>query len=191
MSRLPADPYTAVIRAFTRAGIRYVVIGMSGINYYAHGPSEAFATMDYDVFLEPTLQNVRKAVRALERLGCSLGTTQGALKRTTLGGVVRRRQTLIATTSDGCMVELLLAVSGYAFGELAKDAVTIVVHGTPIRVGRLTKLLQSKRIADRPKDRQFLRRYRMLLDEAAAHARVRRGKQSTDSAKPIRKDRDR
>jgi len=25
------------------------VIGMSGINYYAHGPSEAFATMDYDL----------------------------------------------------------------------------------------------------------------------------------------------
>ena len=159
------DPYQAVIRALNRVGVRYIVVGMAGINYYARRPAEAFATMDYDLFLEPTLKNVRKALGQLERLGFSMGTTRGALKPRELEAVVRERRTLIATTSDGLTVELLLAVSGFTFSELAQDAATVTVRGTPITVGRLTKLLKSKQVANRPKDRQFLRRYKVMLDE--------------------------
>lgn len=165
MSRRLLDPYQAVTRALNRVGVRYVVVGMAGINYYARRPSEAFATMDYDLFLEPTLSNVEKALRQLGRLGFSIGTARGALKAGELRAMVRDRRTFIATTPDGLMVELLLAVSGFTFADLAKDAATVTVRGTPIRVGRLTKLLQSKQTANRPKDRQFLRRYKVMLEE--------------------------
>ena len=160
-----ADPYLAVIRAFIRVGVRYVVVGMAGINYYARRPSEAFATMDYDLLLQPTLGNVEKALGRLSRLGFAVGTARGALKPAELRAVVRKRRTLVATTSEGVMVELRLAVSGFTFAELIQDAATVTVHGTPITVGRLTKLLQSKRAANRPKDREFLRRYQTLLEE--------------------------
>ncbi len=167
-SRPASDPYLSVIRAFNRVGVRYVVIGMAGINYYAHRPSEAFGTMDYDVFVKPTLANVQKAVRQLERLGFSIGTSRGAVEARDWRMAVRKRQTLVATTPDGIMVELLLAVSGYTFEELVRDAATVTVRGTPVQVGRLTKLLRSKRLAGRPKDRQFLTRYAALLDEPPA-----------------------
>ena len=165
MSPRWTDPYLAVVRAFNRLGVRYIVVGMAGINYYARQPSEAFATMDYDIFLEPTLGNVEKALDQVRRLGFSLGTAQGALKLTELRAAVRERRTVVATTSDGVMVELLLAVSGFTFAELVQDAATVTIHGTPVRVGRLTKLLRSKRTANRPKDRAFLRRYQALLEE--------------------------
>ena len=160
-----ADPYQAVVKAFNRVGVRYVVVGMAGINYYARQPAEAFGTMDYDLFLEPTLGNIQKALRQLERLEFSLGTLRGRFVLRDLPAIVRDRRTLVATTSDGLMVELLLAVSGFTFTEMAKDAKTVVVHGTPIRVGRLTHLLKSKQLANRPKDRDFLKRYRRLLEE--------------------------
>ena len=64
------------------------------------------------------------------------------------------------------MIELLLKISGYPFSELAKDAATFTVRGVPIRVGRLGKLLRSKLLAGRPKDRHFLKRYQSLLEEA-------------------------
>lgn len=159
------DPYQAVIRAFNRVGVRYVVVGMAGINYYARRPSEAFATMDYDLFLEPMLNNVEKALRRLERLGFSIGTTQGAFTPHELRQIVRDQRTLVATTPDGLTVELLLAVSGFTFATFAKDAATVTVRGTPITVGRLTKLLKSKQVANRPKDREFLRRYKVMLQE--------------------------
>lgn len=160
-----ADPYRALIQRFNRHGVRYVVVGMAGINYYARNPAETFATLDYDVFLEPTRLNVEKALRGLASLGFSVGTAEGVLKPGRLDDVVGHRRTLSATTTDGLMVELLLEISGYTFAELAEDAVTISIRGVPVRVGTLQKLLRSKQVAGRAKDRQFLKRYEALLTQ--------------------------
>lgn len=46
-----------------------------------------------------------------------------------------------------------------------RSAATFTVRGVPVTVGRLTKLLRSKKLAGRSKDRQFLRRYQSLLEE--------------------------
>jgi len=161
------DPYRAVIRQFNRRGVRYVVVGMSGINYYARGAAEAFATLDYDVFVESTLKNVEQALRSLKSLGFTIGTATGPLNMERLKGIVRDKRTLVATTPEGLTVELLLAISGFAFAEVAKDAATFAVRGVPVKVGRLTKLLQSKQLAGRTKDRAFIRRYAALLDTSA------------------------
>ena len=158
------DPYRAVIQRFNRRGVRYVVVGMAGINYYARHPAETFATLDYDIFIDPTLKNVEQAIRSLNGLGFTMGTADGPLEARLVKDIVRSRRTLIATTPQGLMVKLLLAVSGFPFAELAKDAATVTVRGEPVRIGRLTKLLQSKQLAGRAKDRQFLRRYQALLE---------------------------
>ena len=159
------DPYRAVIDQFNRHGVRYVVVGMAGINYYAKTPAHAFATMDYDLFLEPTLKNIDHALGCLKRLHFTMGTSAGALQTADVRDVVRQRKTLVATTPEGLMVELLLEISGYTFSEMARDAATFTVRGVPVKVGRLTKLVHSKRVAGRPKDRQFLQRYQSLLKE--------------------------
>ena len=159
------DPYRALVQQFNRRGVRYVVVGMAGINYYAATPAETFATMDYDLLLEPSLDNVEQAVHTLKGLGFTLGTSAGVLRGADLRRIVRGRTTLIATTPEGLMVELLLEVSGYSFADLARDAATVTVRGVPIKVGRLSKLLRSKKLAGRPKDRRFLQRYEALLKE--------------------------
>lgn len=160
--RAPRDPYAAVVRQFERYGVRYVVVGMSGINYYAKVPAHSFATMDYDLFLEPTLKNVEQALRCLKRLGCTMGTADGPLAADSLRPVVRQRRTIVATTSEGLMVELLLHISGFMFADLARDAATFTMQGVPVKVGRLPKLIASKKLSNRPKDRQFLQRYGTL-----------------------------
>ena len=159
------DPYGDVVQRFNQIGVRYVVVGMSGINYYARKPRETFATLDYDLFLEPTQNNVGKALNSLQKMGFQIGTNTGTFKPGDLKQVVHDRKTLVATTPEGLMVELLLEVSGYPFSELAKDAATFTVQRVPVRVGRLNKLLRSKRIAGRSKDRQFLQRYKILMEE--------------------------
>lgn len=159
------DPYQRVMDEFNRNGIRYVVVGMSGINYFAKSPRETFGTMDYDVFLEPTLKNVKQAVQILKKLDFDVGTADQTLEEKDLLPAIRNRRTLVATTPDGLMIELLLEVSGFPFSELARDAVTFTAEGIPIRVGRLEKLLQSKRLAGRPKDLKFLDRYKSLTED--------------------------
>jgi len=123
--------------------------------------------MDYDLFLEPALRNVEQAVRIMRRLGFALGTAAGSFRDIGLRRLVRDRATLVATTPQGLMVELLLAVSGYPFAELARDAATVAVRGVPVKVGRLTKLLRSKQLAGRAKDRACLRRYEALLNDSS------------------------
>lgn len=157
------DPYRAVIREFNRRGVRYVVVGMSGINYYATTPRDTFATLDYDVFLEPTIVNVRKALESFARLHFTVGTSRGELQPHGINTLVLKRTTLVATTPDGLMIDALLQVSGYTFGQLAEDARTVTIKGVPIKIGQLQKLLRSKHLAARPKDRQFLKRYELLL----------------------------
>ena len=163
--RVLRDPYRAVIGSFNRYGVRYVVVGMSAINYYADAPAQTFATMDYDVFVEPTLANVDRALQCLARMSFTIGTAEGPLKPDALQAVVRDRRTLVATTVDGFMIELLLRISGYTFSDIARDAATFTARGVPVKVGRLRKLLRSKQLAGRPKDRQFLRRYQSILNE--------------------------
>ncbi|MBI3318843.1 MAG: hypothetical protein HYZ90_06875 [Candidatus Omnitrophica bacterium] len=159
------DPYSEVLQRFNQRGIRCVVVGMSGINFYAKNPASAFSTLDYDLFLEPTLKNVGEAVRSLKTLGFTVGTAEGTLKSSDLGGMVRDQRTLVATSPEGLLIDLLLKVSGYPFSELSKDAATFTVGGVPVRVGRLSKLIRSKKLAGRPKDRRFLQRYQALLEE--------------------------
>jgi hypothetical protein len=53
----------------------------------------------------------------------------------------------------------MLSISGYSFADLAADAPTFLVGDARVRVGRLEKLLRSKELSDRPKDREFLRQF--------------------------------
>jgi hypothetical protein len=61
--------------------------------------------------------------------------------------------------------ELLFAVSGFAFDQMAVDASIFKAGEAVIRVAKLNKLLASKEAADRPKDRLFLKRYKMMLQK--------------------------
>ena len=163
--RAPVDPYLAVIKRFNQRNVRYVVVGMSGINFYATSPAFSFGTMDYDCLLAPTLENVRRAVDVLQRLGFTVSTSEGAVTPASLRQAVREQRTLIASTVDGILVELLLRVSGYTFAALAEDAKVFAAQGVPVQVGQIEKLLHSKRVAGRPKDKQFLARYAAQLAE--------------------------
>ena len=75
------------------------------------------------------------------------------------------------------MIELLLEISGYPFSEMERDAVTFSAQGVPIRVGKLRKLLRSKQLAGRPKDRQFLRRQEALWKQRPAGRGRRRAEE--------------
>ncbi|MBI4398678.1 MAG: hypothetical protein HY586_06090 [Candidatus Omnitrophica bacterium] len=158
------DPYRQVIQALNRVGVQYVVVGMSGINYYAKNAAETFGTMDYDIFIQPKEPNVIKTIKAVQELDCTLSTSAGAFKLNQLKKLLTQYNTLIASTPYGMMIEFLLKISGYSFSELFEDAKTFDLDGVPVRVGRLTKLLDSKRIANRTQDRQFLKRYKALFE---------------------------
>ena len=54
---------------------------------------------------------------------------------------------------------------GYEKARIAVDAVIFTINNIPIKVAKLSKLLYSKKVAGRKKDRIFLKRYEELLGE--------------------------
>ncbi len=162
------DPYVEVIRDFNRNRVLYVVVGVSGINYYAKDARQLILTADYDVLLKPELANVMDAIKVMKKLGFVLTTKEGRLGRITkksVGRIVSSGLTVVCENHHGNMVELCLQVSGFSFQQLSQNAREFRAGRTHITVGLLRDLLHSKEIANRPKDRLFLEKYRAMLTE--------------------------
>jgi hypothetical protein len=163
-----ADVYTETIRAFNRKKVEYVVVGVSGINYYIDDPHQLIMTADFDIFLKPDARNVLKALKVMHGLDFTLSTSSGILRthdEEAVRDILARHTAVTCTTPYGGLIDLCLDVSGYTYADLDKDARVFRAGRTPIRVGRLEKLLKMKEIAARRKDILFLERYRLLLDE--------------------------
>ncbi len=169
------DPYSELIGRFNQEAVKYVVVGMAGINYYASNARETFSTQDFDIFVKPTIPNVKKAVSILKELGYNTAINpsvhegaairgQGA-KKEDIEDAVRQKSTIIACDAYGIMFELILAVSGYNFDQMEKDAAIFDVVGVPVKVAKLNKLLMSKKAAGREKDKIFLSRFKIVLNE--------------------------
>ena len=159
------DPYIELLDNFNRKGVRYVVVGMSGINYYASDTRETFATQDFDIFVKPTTDNVKKAVSIFRKLGYTLLVHEQKVENSSVRDIVKDKKTILATDSYGITFELILTVSGFTFSQIEGDTTIFNVGGIPIKVAKLNKLLISKKIAGREKDKLFLKRFEILLKE--------------------------
>lgn len=159
------DPYAELLDRFNRNGVAYVVVGMTGINYYASEASEIFSTQDFDIFLKPTIANVEKALRVFRAMKYHCGAGNKDIKDIAVKDIVKNKNTITANDPYGITFELILAVSGYSFSQMHKDASVFSINNVPIKVGRLSKLLKSKKIAGRDKDKFFLQRYELMLKE--------------------------
>ncbi|MBI4711061.1 MAG: hypothetical protein HY767_01150, partial [Candidatus Omnitrophica bacterium] len=161
-----ADPWATFIECLNRSGVDYVVVGMSAINYYARSAMETFGTQGYDLFLRPAIANAAKAFDILSDLGYEMVAGSKKASKNNLKNILKQRQTILAVNPEGITFELLFAVSGFAFEQMSVDASIFKAGEAIIRVAKLSKLLASKEAADRPKDRLFLKRYKLILKKS-------------------------
>jgi predicted nucleotidyltransferase len=155
-----ASGYSRALAALARGGVRFVLVGVGGINFYAKSGSQAFMTLDVDALLAPTVENVSRAFDVLAELG--FGFEAGGEPFVDLRDdlvirrILERGACVAARHAEGVQIDLMTSIAGFDFASLSEDATTFEVAGTPVRVGRLEKLLASKEASGRPKDRAFL-----------------------------------
>ena len=63
------DPFTTLTSALSADGVRFLVIGVWGANYYAPSGSTMFTTLDRDLFLPTDPENLLGAWRVCESKG--------------------------------------------------------------------------------------------------------------------------
>ena len=75
------DPLAPLVRALQQDSVRFVLIGVAGANYYAHGGSTVFTTEDRDLFLPPDADNLVRCWTASEMIGLDLWSGDEPLDR--------------------------------------------------------------------------------------------------------------
>lgn len=169
------NPYHQVLKLFNQFQVAYIVIGMSAVNYYAEEPVHVISTADYDVFVQSTPENVFRIFQALKKSDFNqiLQSGRGGLKHLRhfsipiCKKICEEKNTLIAEGPYHAIIEILQEISGFTFDAMIRKAVYMRDNELKFKfpVGNLEQLLESKRIADRDKDRLFLRRYKTLFQE--------------------------
>ena len=162
------DRFASLAGALSARGVRYLVIGVWGANYYAPSGSAMFTTLDRDLFLPADTGNLLAAWHVCQDDGFELfaGTEpldeprDAELARV----VVERRALTRASDGRGTDVDLSLVMSGFEFEAIWPARRMFEVDEIAIPVARLSHIVESKARAGREKDRLFLATHREALD---------------------------
>lgn len=129
-------------RALTRAGVRFVVIGVWDANHHARTTSTVLLTRDVDLFLPPDPRNLFAAWAACRAAQFTVWDEDEPLDAPQTAAladaIVARRALTTAVDGTGVGVDLTLSMSRFAFAEVdaAKkeflvDDVTVPVAPSP------------------------------------------------------------
>ena len=132
-----------LLRSLNARDVRYVIIGATA--FPVHGYVRA--TLDVDVFIEPTEENARRTRAALRDFGYDVTdlTVDDLLTKKIL-----IRQYWLET-------DVHPFVAGVTFGQVWANRVEGVIGETPTWFAGLDDLIAMKRAAGRPKDLEDLR----------------------------------
>ena len=181
------EPFPRLAAALLRANVRFVVIGVSGINHYAQTAGLVFTTQDRDLFLPADPKNELKAWQSCRgegfELWCGDEPLGEPMDRVLAEQVVSRRA-LVRADGHGLLVDLSLVMATFTFEDVWSRRRIFKVGRVAVPVASLKDIVSSKAAAGRPKDRLFLATHEEALRELG---RRRRGTASTDSPKKDRR----
>ena len=179
------EPFVSLVAALNRKRVRFLVIGVWGVNYYGSGATH-FHTEDRDLYLPPDPRNELKAWQSCRGEGFDLWCGDEPLGQPmdrVLAEQVVSRRALIRADGHGLLIDLTLVMAGHAFDDVWSRRRIFKVGRVAVPVASLKDIVVSKAAAGRPKDRLFLATHEEALRELG---RRRRGSASTDSPKKNR-----
>jgi hypothetical protein len=163
--------FERLVSRLNRAGVRFVVIGLSGANYYVRDADALFVTQDRDLLLPADATAVLASWRACEGLGLELSCAGEPLDqpRDSLLAerVVANRALVSATDRAGLRVDFALVMTGFDFETVWGERRVFRIGRTQVPVARLAHIVESKRRAGRDKDRLFLATHAEALRDIA------------------------
>lgn len=124
------------------AGVRFLVVG--GHALAVHGLSRA--TVDLDIFVEPSAENAAQLLKALRAFGAPLkthGVTQADFEH---------EGTVYQMGLPPNRIDLITMIDGVTFEQAWTGRVEAAVDNTVVPFIGFEDLLQNKRAAGRPKD---------------------------------------
>ncbi len=131
--------------------VRYVIIGATAFPVHGY----ARATLDIDIFIEPTPENAKQTLSALSEVGYDVSdlTIEDMLTKKVL-----IRQYILET-------DIHPFVAGVTFEEVWRNRVEDRIGQIPANFASLDDLIRMKQAAGRPKDLEDLKALIKLKDQ--------------------------
>ncbi len=132
----------ALLRCLNARKVRYVVIGATAFPVHGY----ARATLDVDIFIDPTEENAQATLRALEDFGYDVSdlSVEDLLKKKVL-----IREYVLQT-------DIHPFVAGAKFEDVWRNRIEERVGSTTVSFAGLDDLIRMKEAAGRAKDREDL-----------------------------------
>ena len=140
-----------LLKSLNAHSVRYVVIGATAFPVHGY----ARATLDLDLFIEPTAENAARAREAMVAFGYDMSDV--AVDEMLVKKILIRQYML--------ETDLHPFVKGATFSEVWARRVEDRIGETPAAFAGLDDLIRMKEAAGRPKDMEDLRVLRKLRDE--------------------------
>ena len=148
------SPQHAFLKTLSRWKVDFIIVGVSGIKYYARTAREVLSTMDYDVFIRPEAKNLERAIKAVLKQECSIsylapGQKLVSIRKPNLKlceNLVRKKSVLVAAGPYHTIYDLVQEISGFTFEQMQVRAAKMTDKklGFSFQVGRLEDLLNSQ-----------------------------------------------
>jgi len=151
----------AFVRVLADAGVDYVIVG--GVAANIHG--SARTTLDIDVVYERSPANVQRLADALAPYQPYLRGAPPGLPFSFDAATIKRGLNFTLSTALGDIDLLGEVAGGGTFERLAAHGEAIQLADRRCLVVSLEKLIELKRAAGRPKDREVLAELEALLEE--------------------------
>ncbi len=163
------EPLAPLGRAFANRGVRYLLIGVSGANFYTPPPLPRFVTDDWDLFLPPDEANLVEAWAACDDVGMELWLGEEPLDRPRdlwlADRIVARKALTRVTGPEELRVDLTLVMKGFDFEPAWNARRVFLIDDVHVPTALLTHIVESKQAAGRQKDQLFLATHKDALEE--------------------------
>ncbi len=139
MANISAD-IKELINLFIKHGVKFAVCGGHAVAHHGYPRM----TMDVDLLIEPSKENARKVMVALDQFGFgNAGIPVEAFNK---------EKTAITLGQQPNQVDLLTSMSNVSTSEIIRNSVQGKLGGIKIQFVSRADLLEAKRQAGRPKD---------------------------------------
>lgn len=134
------EDYKDILRELSAEGARFLLLGAYAMAVHGY----LRATVDLDLWVEPSSRNASAVLRALQRFGAPAHDLkeEDLLRDDTVFqiGVAPRR------------IDIITGATGLQFGEAHERALRTEIEGIQVRVLSLEDLIQNKRAVGRARD---------------------------------------
>jgi predicted nucleotidyltransferase len=159
--------FKRLLQALAEGGVEFIVVG--GAAATAHGAARL--TLDLDVVYRRSEENVERLVSALRDHQPYLRGAPPGLPFRWDARTIRQGLNFTLTTDLGDLDLLGEITGGGTYEKLLPDCITLELFGIEVRCLGLSRLIEVKRAAGRPKDFEAIAELEAIRDERGGSVR--------------------